>query len=311
MMKYILPSFLILLISVSFAQARSFEIAATVNTDAISMVDVDERLRLFFISSGMPPTEENQQKGRQQVLDVLIEEQLKIQEAERNNIEITPEEIEEGFMALAQQNNLESEQFEQALGQQGIPKDTLLKQIKSQIAWTKVVQSVLRPRINVSENDIDARMDQMKKGMGSDEYFASEIFLPVQSDDDEEKMMDLAQKLSDEIQKGGARFSLVAAQFSKAQSAAQGGQMGWVSEEEIPKELALVLRTMEVGTISPPVRGLSGITILGLQDKRVKSEESLPSEEDTLNAIGLERLDRAQQRHLSDLKAAALIERRL
>ena len=87
--------------------------------------------------------------------------------------------------------------------------------------------------------------------------------------------------------------------------------MGWVSEEEIPKELALVLRTMEVGTISPPVRGLSGITILGLQDKRVKSEESLPSEEDTLNAIGLERLDRAQQRHLSDLKAAALIERRL
>ena len=119
---------------------------------------------------------------------------------------------------MAQQNNL-PEQFEQALGQQQIPKDTLLKQIKSQIAWTKVVQSVLRPRINVSENDIDARMDQMKKGMGSDEYFASEIFLPVQSDDDEEKMMDLAKNFLMKFKKAARVLVLVAAQFSKAQSA--------------------------------------------------------------------------------------------
>jgi len=310
-MRYILTALLIITFGISNAQARSFEIAATVNKDAISMVDVDDRLRLFFASSGMPPTEENMKDGRQQVLDVLIEEQLKIQEAERNDIEITDEEVQQGFTTLAQQNNLEAEQFEEALRQQQIPKQTLLKQIRAQIAWTKVVQSVLRPRINVSENDIDARMAQMKSGMGSDEYFASEIFLPVSNDDDEEKMMDMANKLIQEMQQGGARFSLVAAQFSKAQSAAQGGLMGWVSEDQLPKEIGLVLRTMEVGTISPPIRGLSGITILGLQEKRVKTEETMPAEDDVLNAIGLERLDRSQQRHLSDLKAAALIDKRL
>ncbi|MEM7618258.1 MAG: peptidylprolyl isomerase, partial [Pseudomonadota bacterium] len=280
--------------------AKTFEIAATVNDDAISQADIDDRMALFMASTGTRPTKENIKAARAQVLEVLIEEQLKIQEAKRLNQEITEEEIEEGFNNLAKQNGLEAEDFSKALAQQGIPKETMLRQLKAQLAWTKVVTSYLRPQINVSETDIDTKMGQMKSKIGREEYLTSEIFLPVKSEEEDVEMKKLAEKLIEEIKLRGAPFSLVATQFSKSSSAANGGQMGWISEGELPKELDLVLRNLEVKTISEPIRGLSGYHIMAVREKRMKTEETMPGEEDVLNAIGLERLDRMQQRHLSD-----------
>ncbi len=289
---------------------QSFGIAATVNEDAISQSDIDARMVLFLVSTGTPPTQENVMAARDQVLNILIEEQLKIQEAERLNQEITQEEIIEGFEKLAIQNNLTAQEFEGALSQQGIPKSTMFRQIKSQLAWSKVVASYLRPQINVTETDINAKMDQMKAKIGKEEYLVSEIFLPIKSDEDEVEMKQLAMKLMEEIKMRGAPFGMVATQFSKSASAANGGQMGWISEGELPKELDLVLRTLDEKTISPPIRGLSGYHILAIREKRMKTVDTMPEEDVVLNAIGLERLDRLQKRHLSDLEAAAFIERR-
>ncbi len=293
----------------AYAQ-QSFDIAATVNKDAISQADIDARMILFLVSTGTPPTQESISAARSQVLDILIEEQLKIQEAERLNQDITDEEITEGFEKLAIQNNLTAQEFEQALGQQGIPKSTMLRQIKSQLAWSKVVSSYLRPQINVTETDINAKMDQMKTKIGKEEYLVSEIFLPIKSDEDEMEMKNLSMKLIEEIKMRGAPFGMVATQFSKSASAANGGQLGWVSEGELPKELDLVLRTLDEKQISPPIRGLSGYHILAIREKRMKTMDTMPEEDVVLNAIGLERLDRLQKRHLSDLEAAAFIERR-
>jgi peptidyl-prolyl cis-trans isomerase SurA len=174
-----------------------------------------------------------------------------------------------------------------------------------------VVQSYLRPQIKVSENDVKAKTQRLASGMGETEYLVSEIFLPVSNPDNEEEIRELGSKLIAEIQAGRAPFELVAAQFSKSASAQTGGSMGWVSKGELPKELDLVIASLEPGQISPPVRGLSGYHILSVKEQRTKTQENMPGEEDILNSIGLERLDRLQKRYLSDLQAAAFIERRL
>jgi len=291
--------------------AQNFQIAATVNEDAISQSDVNDRMALFFASTGTRPSKETIEKARPQVLDILIEEQLKIQEAERLNISVSDEEVEEGFSKLSAQNNLSSEEFTKALASQAIPKTTMQRQIKAQIAWSKVVKSSLRPQINVTETDINTEMTQLKSKIGKEEYLTSEIFLPVKSEENDEEMKNLAGKLIEEIKMRGAPFSMVAAQFSKSASAANGGEMGWVSAGELPKELDLVLRSLPEKQISPPIRGLSGYHILAVKEKRMKTEETMPEEDDILNAIGLERLDRLQKRHLSDLEASAFINRRI
>ena len=293
------------------AQAgTSFGIAATVNKDAISKSDLNDRMRLIFASSGIKNTKQNSAKLRPQALNSLIEEQLKLQEAARQNLTVSQEEIDNGFAALAGQNKLNTEQFSAVLKQQGIPKSTLLSQVKSQIAWTKVIGSILRPQIDVSENDVNAKMQRVKESMGKAEYLTSEIFLPVNTNEEEEKTKQLAQKLIEEIKAGRATFDTIAAQFSKSSGAAENGSLGWVQDGQLPKELDLVVSSLSEGQISPPVRGLSGFHILTVTQRRAVSGATIPTQDEILNSIGLERLERLQQRYLSDIKSAAFIDHR-
>ena len=314
MKKYLL-SFLILCLALTFPviqsfAASSFGIAATVNKSAISDKDVYERIQLIFASSGVRDTEENRKQAYPQALNSLIEEQLQIQEAERQNLAVTEEEVTEGFAGMAQQNNMTAEQFDVVIKQQGIPKSTLLQKIKAQIAWRNVITKVLRPQIDVTENDVNARLDRLKDSVGNTEYDAMEIFLPVTDTSPDAETKELAQKLIAELQSKRVNFQVVAAQFSKSPTARQGGAMGWVQENELPKELDIALKNLEIGQISTPIRSLSGYYILALKGKREVSSETLPSEEDILNAIGLERLDRLQKRYLADIRSAAFIDRR-
>lgn len=312
MIKFLLLLLTIICFSVptKIYAATSFGIAATVNKDAISESDVNARMKLIFASSGMQPTPENQEKVKPEALNILIEEQLKIQEAENNNIPVTPEEIEEAFATMSAQNKMTPDEFSKVMKQAGIPKQTLLRQIKAQIAWRKVVTNILRPRIDVTETDINAKMARLKDNIGKTEYQVSEIFLPVDSLKDDNKIKELSEKLIEEMKKGRAPFAVVAAQFSKSSSAQQGGSMGWVQEGDLPKELDVVVKSLSVNQISPPIKSLSGYYILTLNEKREISAENLPAEQDVLNAIGLQRLDRLQKRHLADLRSASFIDRR-
>lgn len=290
--------------------ATSFDIAATVNNTAISQSDVNDRMKLIFASSGIPDTKNNRQEVKPQALDILIEEQLKIQEAEKNNLSVTEEEVDEAFSVMAGKNKMTAEEFSKVMVKSGIPKATLRQQIKAQIAWRKVIASVLRPRIDVTEKDVSTKMARVKDNIGQDEYHVAEIFLAVENQKLNKKMKDLADKLIGEIKKGRAPFPVVAAQFSKSSSAAQGGSMGWVQAGDLPKELDVVVKSLAQGQISPPIKGLSGYHILTLIEKRQISEETLPKEEDVLNAIGLQRLDRLQKRHLDDIRSVSFIDRR-
>lgn len=294
----------------SQTMAQTFDIAATVNKDAISEVDLNDRIKLVLISAGLQNTKSNRAKARSQALNSLIEEQLKIQEAERSALGVTDEEVERGFAAIAAQNKLEPAQFSKLLKQQGIPQRTLMNQIKAQVAWSKVIAKVLRPRVDVSENDMRAKMDRIKGNMGKIEYKTSEIFLPVNDDSNERETIELARKLIQEIKSGTATFDMVATQFSKSASAIQGGDMGWIQEGQLPQELNVVVKSLTKDQISPPIRGLSGVHILKVTDTRAVSGDTLPSEDDVLSSIGLERLDRLQQRYLSDIRSAAFIDMR-
>lgn len=309
----ILSGFFIAILALSpvtVMAAENFGIAATVNKDAISESDLDARMRLVFATAGLRDTKDNRAKARSQALNSLVEEQLKIQEAERQNIVITPEEVNQGFEAIAAQNKMTGEQFADLMQKQGISKSTLLNQIKAQIAWTKVVQRVLRPKVDVSENDVKAKMERVKANIGQIEYKASEIFLPVNAEADEKQTQQLAGQLIEEIKNGKAPFAVVAQQFSKSASAPAGGSLGWVQEGQLPKEMDVVLKSLSVGQISPPIRGLSGFHILMLDEKRAVSGDTLPSEEEVLNSIGFERLDRLQQRYLADIRSSAFIDKR-
>lgn len=144
------------------AVAMEAGISVIVNEEPISQMQINDRVKLIMISSGMPQTQEVYEKVAPQVVQMLIEEKLKMQEAKRFDITVSDAEIKGGIGTIAQQNKLTPEQFEQIIAAQKIPRRTLEDQVRAQIAWGKVVQSQLRPKIEISDSDIDDELSRIK-----------------------------------------------------------------------------------------------------------------------------------------------------
>lgn len=297
--------------SPKMSAAENFSIVSVVNDEAISAIDLLYRSELLLISSGQQNTKPNRDKVKNQALNSLIEEQLKLQEAKRQNIEVTEEDVQNGFQTLAEQNNLTSEEFTAMIKQQGIPKATLLAQIKAQVAWSKVIAQVLRPQVDVSENDINARLERLRENVGKTQYLIGKISLPFETEEEKRQLAQLSQQIIQEVQSKRTPFQVIASQFSRGPAAAKGGMLGWLYEAELPSDFASQILNLQDGQISQPIIQDDVYHLILLRQKRVVSEESLPSEDDVLNQIGLGRLDSLQQKYLSDIKSAAFIDNRI
>lgn len=295
----------------SSVYARSEGIAVVVNDGVVTASNVEDRLKLIMVSSGLPNTQEMRSQILPQVISGLVEEKIRIQEAEKDEISVTDGEINKGFETLAQQNNFSAEQFKAILARGGINIKTLHDQIRAQLAWSKLVQSKLRRQVSVSDTDVDAWLARYSNAIGKTEYLVSEIFLPVDDMKDESKLRGLAQSLRRDIAAGKASFFKVAQQFSKAAGAAQGGDLGWVQQGQISEEADQAIAKMSVNTLSQPVRSPAGFHLYLLRDKREITEENLPGRDQVRSIIGMQRLERIARRYLMDLKSSAFIDNRM
>jgi peptidyl-prolyl cis-trans isomerase SurA len=305
--------FMFCAVLVPFAAAHAQEegIASVVNQDAITMSDLNNRMRLIGVSSGLANTPDIRAKLARQVINSLIEEQLMIQEAKKQDIEITQPEIDQGFATLAAQNKISPEEFRKMITGSGIEISTMERQIRAQIGWQKIIQKVMRPKITVTDADIDEYIARITAQKGRAEYLLAEIYLPVDSAAQDAETRDLAQRLVNEIRAGKAPFPKIAQQFSRSPGASQGGMLGWVPEGQLAPELEEAVKALSKDGLTEPVRMTDGYHILLLRDKRALAEENIPTRDQAMSAIGVQRLDRAQRRYLMDLKSSAFIENRI
>jgi len=306
---------IMVLVALSFAvpqvSAMNAGIAVIVNDGAISASDVNDRLRLIMVSSGLPDNEDVRQKLIPQIVNSLIEEELKFQEAAREDIQVSPADVDAGFVQLAKQNNLEPEKFKDVLKNSGVSFKTMERQISAQLAWTGVVQKKLRSRVVVSQQDIDGFITRLEGIIGTPEYLLAEIFLPVGGEVKEKDAQAFAGKLSREIRQKKVPFFRMAQQFSKAPGAAQGGNLGWIQEDQLSEDFVDPVKAMKKDNVSDPIQSARGYHLLFLRDRRVITQESIPSRKDVEAIIGTQRLERSQARLLMDLKASAFIENRV
>lgn len=286
-------------------------IAVVVNDEPILISAVADRMKLVMISSGMPNNDEVREKVQPQVINILIDEKLRMQEAQAAKIVVDEAAVDEGFATIAAQNNMDGPQFAAVLKQAGINVQTLRDQVRSQIAWARVVESKLSGQVEVSEFDVDMLAQNMRENIGKSEYLTAEIFLPVDSAAEERDVKQLADRLVQQLRGGQVRFSALAGQFSQAAGASKGGDLGWVQEGQLAPELDAALRGLNEGDITPPLRSLTGYHILLLRGKRASAPDTLPEREELFNRIGMQNLERVQRRHFLKLKAAAFIDRRV
>ncbi|MCA1941674.1 MAG: peptidylprolyl isomerase, partial [Caenispirillum bisanense] len=259
------------------AAAQSIQrIAAVVNDDVISLRDIIARMDFVIATSNLPDSQETRQRLLPQVLQGLILETLKLQEAERLGIQVSDSEIAEGIRQVEGRNRMAPGTFLQSLQGRGIPTSTFERQVRSEIAWIKVVRSSLSGQVTVSDTEIEARQDQLQQAIGKPEALLAQIYLPVDDPLREAEVREAADRLVSQI-RGGANFVALAQQFSQDPTAAKGGDMGWVPLSTLEPELREAVTATEENRLSDPVRTAAGYTILLVRDKRVAGEQQAGS----------------------------------
>jgi peptidyl-prolyl cis-trans isomerase SurA len=250
-------------------------VAAVVNDSVISDYDLRQRMALFIATSGVRPNENSLNEIRQQILKQLETERLQLLEAQKNNISVSAIDVDKAIDDIVKGNHLSMDQLKNVLSQGGVDMATLRAQISTQIAWSKLVQDQLGDRVHVSPEDVDAELARIKQGANRPRYLVAEIFQAVDSPEQDAKVLKDMTDVDTQIG-SGAPFSAVARQFSQNPTAAQGGDLGWVQEGQLPAELDQKIKTMSVGDVTPPIRATGGYYILQLRDKQEPAGTKLP-----------------------------------
>ncbi len=242
-------------------------IAAIVNDEIVSRYDLEQRIKLIMVTSGIPNTPENVARIEPQVLRTLVDEILEMQEAKRLEIKVEDSDIKTQLEGIAKRANMTTEQIDEFLKENNVSKNSLINQIRGEIAWNKVVGQSFSPTINVSEEEVSEVINRLSEEANEPRYLVSEILLTYDTPAQEQEMMGGASRLAEQIRMG-APFAAVAQQFSRAATAANGGDMGWVHLSQLPEGMAELVSQMGIGAVSEPVKTLNGIYIIQLRNKQ-------------------------------------------
>lgn len=258
---------LMLLLAAPPALAQSAGIVAVVNGDIITTFDVESRRRLFAATAGLPLTPEVLDRITPQVRRLLVDERLRLQEAQRRRIPVTDAEIATAIARIERQNRLPEGGLRGNLARQGIDVRALYAQLRATIAWAKLVRAELGAQADIDPEQVRQRIREIEAATGQPEFLVSEIFIAVDDPSQEREAERTAADLIDQLRRG-APFAAVAAQFSQAQSAEEGGDLGWVRLGQLEPEVEAVVRQMPPGAISLPIRTAGGYTVVTLRARR-------------------------------------------
>jgi peptidyl-prolyl cis-trans isomerase SurA len=242
-------------------------IVAVVNGDVISNVDVDDRAKLFALSTAQPLTPDVLDRLRPQIRRQMVDERLRMQEVQRRHIVIPDKQIAEAIHSIEGRNGMPAGALRQKLTTDGISLITLVDQIRTQLGWLQVVREQLGPQADVSPAAVAERQHMLEQQTGKPEYMVAEIFIPI---DDPSTAAD-AQRFADTVitqLRAGAPFATAASQFSQSQTALEGGELGWVQPNQLDPGVARVVAEMPPGAVSNPIKVPGGLVIVTLQAKR-------------------------------------------
>ena len=287
-------------------------VVATVNNEAIFLSDLRKRA-VPFLPQVAEASTETERMARlkelyEELLTFLVDEQLIRQLASSGGIRATDADVDNAIENLRLQNNMTEEEFNEALASQGLSQGQYRQDLKRQLIRLKVMNERVRSRVNVTEEQVRSRYEQRARAEGSElRFHVSHVVVPVAEG------ASAIQVAAKRQEAETLRASLTPENFNARAPQLGGGDLGWLTQGDLPEELERALLPLNAGEIGSPVRGSSGFHIFFLQDRQVGA--GFPSYDEMKQELYREMLDAAMTRQekifLDEIRRKAVINRML
>jgi peptidyl-prolyl cis-trans isomerase SurA len=239
---------------------------AIVNGEIVTGTDIDHRLALIVLANGGKIAPEEMARLRLQIVRNLIDETLQIQEAKANKIELNDDDVDQSFLRVSKNFKRTPVQMIAYLKTVGSSANSLKRQIKGELAWSRLLRRKVEPYVNVSQEEVDGIVAKLVASKGKREYRVSELYMSATAETANEVQAN-ERKILEQLKAGGS-FAAYARQFSESSTASVGGDLGWVRAEQLPDPLAQTVQSMTIGQIAGPLPIAGGFDVLYLADSR-------------------------------------------
>lgn len=247
-------------------------IVAVVNDQVITRRDLDERVMVVLTQlrqQGTPPP--SRDVLEKQVLERMIFNQVQLQYAKETGLRIDDATLEKTLSRIAEDSKLTPAQLRAALEKDGISFAKFREDIRDEITMARLREREVDNKITIADSEIDNFLStrQIQEGK-SDEYHLSHILVSVPEQASPERLQERRARAEQALAqiRGGTDFRQVAASFSDAPDAVQGGAFGWREITRLPAIFAEAVKDLKTGEVSGVLRSPNGFHIVRVNERR-------------------------------------------
>ena len=275
------------LVAVTHGQTRELatkgvlldRVAAVVNDGVVLYSELEDQVaavsdRLRGQKLELPP----ENVLRQQVLERLILQEIQAQRANRAGLKVPDETLNNALQEVAQRNNIPLSQLPEALSQQGIDYASYREEMRKELTLGLLRQRDVLQRISITPREVDQFLaKQANTPSEGNQYNVSHILIAVGQTATPEQIDQAAKRAAEVVQraKGGEDFAKLAVAYSNAQTALEGGALGWRKGSELPTFLTDVVAKLKPGQVSDALRTPTGFHIVKLNEVKGAEEKAI------------------------------------
>ncbi len=292
----------VLMVSAYGSDLRAQSVAAIVNGEAITNSDVDQRIKLTTLTTRKTPT-------RQETLEDLINDKVKLKEAKRYGIELSASDVDTAFGGMASRMRMNAEQLNKTLENSGIRPETLKNRVKAEMTWTTLVRGRFGQSLLVGEKDVQSAISQPsssdKPQSESFEYQMRPIVLIVPrgaAPSAIEGRRKEAELLRNRIQSCDEAAEL----FRSMRDAAIRDNLTKTSAD-LPPALRELLDKTTVGRLTPPEVTKQGVEMVALCSRKPTTADT-PAKREARDKLYNEKFEAKSKSYLQDARKTMMIE---
>lgn len=276
-------------------------VAVMVNGEPITNFDIDQRTRLMGLSG--------KKASRQDVLDELINEKLKIKEGKRYGVDPSGADVDSSYSTMGQRMRLTPDQLTKMLESKGIRPATLKGRIKAEIVWGSLVRGRFKDSLLVGEKDVRAAAGEQGNARegSSFEYRMRPIVLIVPRGS-ATSVVDSRRREAEAMRSRVQSCDDAKQLFSTMQNTTIR-EIVIKTSADLPAALRELLDKTEIGHLTPPEVTRQGVEMVALCDRKATTADT-PHEREVREKLYSQKFDARSKSYLEDLRKAAMIEYR-
>jgi peptidyl-prolyl cis-trans isomerase SurA len=294
-------------------------VVAVINNEIVLETELDQ-LALPLLRGNIDPESNEGKKAldeaKHKALDALVDDRLVMQQAGELKLSVSADEVERAIEEVKRQNKLDDATFVEALKQQGFSMESYRKNLRRQILNLKVVNTAVRSRVSVSDDEVKTYYQQNARQLGGDKQaHIRQILIAVPADanpDEVERKQRVAAKVV-ELARGGTKFEELAKKYSDDDTTkAEGGDAGWIGKGVLVDQLEEAIAGMDPGDVRGPIRVGPGWMVLQLVERKQGDIRPLDEVKEQLRKTLYEQqVEKATQSWLRELRKKAHVDLRL